>query len=416
MSIRPGPQPQHENINQHEREAFRALLGDGAWTPDEAYKVLGKARTVTLIKEDYLGLTHTSMGYLILLMARGRVAACGTADKPRSFARCMDMAYQRFALQRLGWQVITDPRQQPETARDDLIPVRTPERVVMLTAQFGAGRGCSVEKMQNLVADWRSEALSRGLQVVVLTPNTRRGRKIQEREQAWLQLVHCEPLKQEGGRVLYSDDSDPCGSEFPIAVITGTSLPDLTVEILSLPREERIQRARQALATDTVISSQQLQRHYGLKLGDMLGVPYVPALLHPVHGRYGLEVKTLFLLNSKRMQNMHVHRLAHAAGLAEMRQHLGVAPEPDLWHREPRSHLSYEQPDAIWHSSNGDVAVEYDTGSYSTNTIQKKRGTFTDRGFAATIWGVPSVKRQQRLQQQFGQQVLLADWFNDGSA
>lgn len=411
MSIHPGPQPQHDNISEQERVAFRRLLVDGAWTPHEAYKNLGKERVYVLIRDDYLALSYTSMGYLFLLMAKGRIAATGSCDKPRSFARCVNKAYQRLALQRLDWEVVTDPTQQPATARDDLIPVQTPGGMVMLTAQYGSGRGCSVEKLQNLVAAWRSEALFRGLQVVVLTPNLRRGRSIQEREQHWLRLVHCEPLKRKGGQVLYADDRDPRGNELPILRSETRHLPELSQQILSCPREERIHHAHQALAVDGVLSTQQLTRHFGLRLGDMRGVPFVSALLHPVHGRYGLEVKTRFLLRAKRMQHSHIHRLAHLAGLAEMRQQLGVHPDEEAWHIEPRSRLSYEQPDAIWHSPYGDVAIEFDTGSYSSLTIQKKRGTFKDRGFAATVWGVPSVKRQQRLKQQFGQEVLLADWF-----
>jgi hypothetical protein len=129
-----------------------------------------------------------------------------------------------------------------------------------------------------------------------------------------------------------------------------------------------------------------------------------------------LEVGTRFFLASARMRHMKDPYLAHHAGLAEMRQQLGVMPDKKIWQLEPRSRLSYEQPDALWHSPYGTVAIEYDTGSYSSLTIQKKREAFRDRGFSATVWGVPSVKRQQRLTQAFGQEVLLAKWFDNGKS
>lgn len=63
MSIRPGPQSRHDNISEQERRAFRRLLADGAWTPDEAYRNMGKERVYNLIKEDYLAPSYTSMGW-----------------------------------------------------------------------------------------------------------------------------------------------------------------------------------------------------------------------------------------------------------------------------------------------------------------------------------------------------------------
>lgn len=416
MSIRPGPQPRHEGISAQEREAFRALLQDGAWTTHEANQALGRQRARELASEGYLGLTFTAMGYLYFLQAPGRVAATGTCDKPRSFGSCINLAYRRLALQRLGWEAITDLQHLPRPARDDLTPVQTPEGIVWLTAQYGVGRGCSVQKLQKLVADWRSEALYHNIRVVVVTPNLRRGQRLQEREESWLRLVPCLPFKQQEGRLMYPDSHDPQACDGPVPLPETADLPELSQHILSLSREARIQQARQALEVDSVLSRQQLQRHYGLDTGDLQGVPFVHALLHPCHGRYGLEVGTRFFLASARMRHMKDPYLAHHAGLAEMRQQLGVMPDKKIWQLEPRSRLSYEQPDALWHSPYGTVAIEYDTGSYSSLTIQKKREAFRDRGFSATVWGVPSVKRQQRLTQAFGQEVLLAKWFDNGKS
>ncbi|WP_135230476.1 replication-relaxation family protein [Deinococcus fonticola] len=412
MTIRPGPRPRHEGVSEQEREAFRQLLRDGAWTPDETKAALGRKRMLELHEENYLSVTYTAMGLLVLPKAHGRVAATGSCDKPRSFARCINTAYQRLALQRLGWEVILDPARRPPTARDDLTPVQTPEGTVLLTAQFGSGRGCSVEKLESLVTQWRSEALFHNLRVVVLTPNVRRGKRLQERESSWLKLVHCLPLAEAKGRVMYPASDDPRASEAALHVPTDTALPELTRQILCLSRDARLHHARRALAVDSVMSTQQLRRHYGLEAGDLQDTPYVHALIHPCHGRYGLEVSTRFFLASPRMQYVHHHHLAHRAGLAEMRMQLSVEADTSVWQTEPRSRLSYEQPDAIWCTPKGSVAVEYDTGSYSMSTIQKKRETFSDRGFAATLWGVPAAKRQQRLQREFGEEVMLAQWFN----
>lgn len=159
MSIRPGPQPQHPEISDREREAFRALIRDGAWTGQEAMRAFSEARLAELSESDFLAVTWTAMGTLIFPKAKARVVATGSSDKPRSYATSVNTTYQRLALKRLGWTVVTDPQRRPPTVRKDLTVVETQEGIVMLSAQFGSGKGCSVEKLQNLVQQWRSEAL-----------------------------------------------------------------------------------------------------------------------------------------------------------------------------------------------------------------------------------------------------------------
>jgi hypothetical protein len=264
-----------------------------------------------------------------------------------------------------------------------------------MASTFGNGRGYSSAALRQMVPRWRSQALANGITVMIVTPNARRGRRLKENAGAWLRFQHCHPYRRRGGRLL-------CGE----------AAEDSSGVVASLDRGERLERARQALATDTVLSAAQLLRYYGLRATELHGWAHVHALQHPVHSRYGLDVAMSLYLASPRLQYAHDNVLAHRAGLAELRHQLGAPANPDVWEVEPKSNLSYEQPDAIWTTDQGEIAVEFDTGSYAMRVVENKRETFTDRGFIRTVWGVTSHTRQQRLSGLFGEDVLLSQWFH----
>jgi hypothetical protein len=83
--------------------------------------------------------------------------------------------------------------------------------------------------------------------------------------------------------------------------------------------------------------------------------------------------------------------LRHLAAVAEMRHLLGAPVE--RWQTLPWE--QGEQPDAVWESPVGLVAVEYDAGSYSPATILRKAHAF--EAFQGQVWGSSSPQRVAHL-------------------
>ena len=65
----------------------------------------------------------------------------------------------------------------------------------------------------------------------------------------------------------------------------------------------------------------------------------------------------------RKYAHLSASAVRHLAGVAEMRRLLR-APR-NKWHSEAGTSFASEQPDALWKSEQGDVAIEYDAGSYS---------------------------------------------------
>ncbi len=55
--------------------------------------------------------------------------------------------------------------------------------------------------------------------------------------------------------------------------------------------------------------------------------------------------------------------LRHLAGVAELRLRLGVPPDPGAWRVSLKPRHPVEEPDAVWFTPEGPVAVEYDAGA-----------------------------------------------------
>ncbi|THF69841.1 hypothetical protein E7T06_10075 [Deinococcus sp. Arct2-2] len=407
----------------------RQYLNDGAWTDSELKQHL--TRPAELLKAEFLVQMHTVMGTLTLLGSAGRKAVFETTEGAVSLQRQLDNAYLRLCLKEKGYVATT-----PETTRNlnlyagrmRLVEVMT-ERGVALAGGTMSSGGITPNGLDNMAVRLRSSALAYGFHVHVFTPQPKLGQAKAAQFRQFLTLETRVPghAQAQGSRLLLTQldaqqdrtGDGPFLSRYHALALYDSPDPGLpipTVDLLLLDKSERRERFFADLAADRVISYGQLRRHYGLDEHDLDRVPYVETVLQPTHMRKALEVKTRFFLGQKSLQSMSDHSLMHFAGTGEMRRILGVRTG-DHWRVNPRHVRASEEPDAVFRSPHGEVAVEFDTGTYTMTTIQKKLGAFSDRAFLETVWGVTSINRQRHLREEIGSQlkrdILLADWWSD---
>lgn len=102
--------------------------------------------------------------------------------------------------------------------------------------------------------------------------------------------------------------------------------------------------------------------------------------------------------------------LRHLAGLAEMRLLLEAPPDPRVWRVSPRPRHPVEEPDGVWLTPEGPVALEYDAGAYARARVRAKGEAFALR-FVGQVWGAPVPERVAYLRRFLpGARVLLAPW------
>jgi hypothetical protein len=407
----------------------RLYLHDGAWTETELTRQL--PRFTELLEAELIVQVHTAMGPLTLLGAPGRKAVFDTTEGAISLQHQLDRAFLRLCLKEKGYIPTT-----PETTRNlnsyagkmQLTEVMT-ERGIALAGGTMSGGGISRNGLDNIARQLRSSALAYGFHVHLFTPHPRLAHTHAAHFQQFLTLETRVPGRTEthSSRLLHTQLSPqhdrtgdgPFLSRYHALALYDSPEPGIpipTVDLLLLNKSERRERFLADLTADRVISYGQLRRHYGLGDHDLDRVPYVETILRPVHMRKALEVKTRFFLGQKKLQSMSDHSLMHLAGTGEMRRILGVRTG-DSWVVNARHAHASEEPDAVFRSPHGEIAVEFDLGSYTMNTIQKKLEAFHDRGYLETVWGVTSLTRQRRLRDNIGDQlkrdVLLADWWSD---
>lgn len=104
--------------------------------------------------------------------------------------------------------------------------------------------------------------------------------------------------------------------------------------------------------------------------------------------------------------------LRHLAGVAEMRRLLGVEADPGVWRVFHRQVHPVEEPDAVWFTPKGPVAVEYDVGSYSRDRVRAKGAAFATR-YVGQVWGTPVMERLGTLVSLLPKDAtaLLAPWW-----
>ena len=147
------------------------------------------------------------------------------------------------------------------------------------------------------------------------------------------------------------------------------------------------------LEPDQVLSFGQVARHYGLTLSKLPNDVFVfDAFLAPTHHSMAYQ-RVQFVTLERKVARYPAASLRHLAGIAEMRRLIGAPREQ--WCSEASKRFTSEMPDAVWASPRGNVAVEYDAGSYSPSKIASKALAF--KNYEGQVWGSPSRRRVAHL-------------------
>jgi len=125
---------------------------------------------------------------------------------------------------------------------------------------------------------------------------------------------------------------------------------------------------------------------------------------------YSREVRAVFYVLPE-LASLSLSALRHLAGVAEMRIRLGLPPDPSVWKASFARFHRVEEPDAVWFTPSGPVAVEYDAGHYSRRLLMEKHRAFALR-YVGQVWGAPVPKRAQTLERLLGGnvRVIVAPW------
>ncbi|GAA3998969.1 hypothetical protein GCM10022631_07220 [Deinococcus rubellus] len=422
-------------ITDPEKNALERLnYDDGAWTHAEATAVFGE-RLQYALDHRLLGAFDTLMGTMYVILGHGRFTIINASGDATSVQSQITKAYLRLSIAQLGWRVILDDEPSRKLTQFDwsqkrkMLHVKTEFGECLVTGHMRGG-GYSRQALEWLTKRFKSTALSRNFYVVVLTPSPNKGRMYAKKQASFLKLITVLPRStisdQLSTRIKVMPPRDWGGREpddRPYLAGTGwlkdpryQNVPDLTKQTLTLSRTDRIDAAWRALECDAAMSSAQLERHFGLEIADLEGVRYVETIVRSSKDMSANEVKTVFLTASRQIANGDDTALAHRCGTAEIRYMLGVDSDPARWQAEVRGRLSYENPDAVYvPESGGEIAVEFDAGSYGPRVIDRKLRTFKERGFQETIWAVTTDVRQRNLTKKIGDQlkrdVMLVNWW-----
>ena len=111
------------------------------------------------------------------------------------------------------------------------------------------------------------------------------------------------------------------------------------------------------------------------------------------------------------LRHLPLTALRHLAGVAELRLRLGVPPDPEVWRVSLKQVHPIDEPDGVWLTPRGPVAVEYDAGGYSRDRIRAKGEAFALR-FVGQVWGAPIPERVRTLRGFLPPlaQVVVAPW------
>ncbi|MFC4424927.1 hypothetical protein [Deinococcus navajonensis] len=421
--IKPGPQKVTVDLTADERaRLLRLHHTDGAWTRQELNDNFALGRVIQLERQNILGTIQTPLGYMTFLLAEGRIAVLGRSVGGPRLSTQLDRAYLRLALRQLDWPVSASQALAEAYGQEGMTQVDTPEGPALVLATLGTGQGYSAAGIRRVIPRQRSNALFHGYSVIILTPSPRRGQKAVAKESDWIQVRPILPRSTPHSRLQISQGWDEYLPPQPGPFLTpealplvAANLPGWSQQTLLLSRRERIERAVHDLAFDLVMSAAQLQRHYALQPEDLEGIPYVEDFITPINSAMAQEYRMRFFLAKKRQRYWSGPALGHHAATGEMRRLQHIPADPSRWSLGGRGkaagRLKYEEPDAIAHSSYGDVPQEYDTGSYTMSKIETKLETYRDRGFLQPYWGVPSARRARRLKALIPANLLLVDWF-----
>ncbi len=427
--IKRGPQRALLDLSTSEIHLLDQLYRfDGAWTMEEGLKAFGERTLTQLLQVGALGITPTSMGEMLLLLAHGRIMAYGVSGGAISLETQINRAYLRLSLTKLNCHM---PQQgdatrhlQQHDASKQFREIVTPYGHALVAAKL-TGDGYSSKHMLRVARRLRSSALAENFFVIILTPNQRKGQAYAAQHGAFFKVVCVLPqfktpaLSRPLTKVIPQSPTPPgphLSGEAWKADPQCLALPRIIQSVLQCPRDERIEQAMLSLECDGVMSAAQLKSFYALTPADLHGLYRRETLLRTTPSQRTSETRVEFITLSKRVSRLDDHRLAHRCGTGRMRHLMDIAPNTERWKAEHRGTLRYEEPDAVIFEQEGqERAIEFDNGTYSMSVVGKKLSAFQDRGFAETVWGVSNPLRKRSMTREIGDQlrreILLAEWW-----
>lgn len=417
-------------LTDDEKRTLRELYEyDGAWTDKELKAKC--PRHAEILKAGVLLPVYTVIGTLYMLSLTGRRLVLRDASSSRiAPQRNLDRAYIRLCMDDYGYEDTDESTTRgldQYAGKMELFEKVTPHGVALIGGTMSGG-GMTRVTIQQLVTRLKSSALAHNFRLILFTPSQARGQHLAERHASILTVIHHLPGGT-GERVKLTsfkpitDDAyaGPASSALleDLVLRKDQSLfPQLTLDLLRERRAERIEQFRADLDVDQVISAEQLRRHYMLRPQDLKNVRYVEAIMHPVQGRVSLEVKTRFYLASAALQYQDDTALGHLAGVGEMRRTMNVQADKSF-QLNPKRRLARDAPDAVYHSTYGPVAFEFDTGTYTLSTVQSKLESYVQQGYLQTIWGtanhrrVPTIEGIMEREEGAKGQVILSEWWRE---
>ncbi|WP_135230377.1 hypothetical protein [Deinococcus fonticola] len=415
-------------LTEAERHLLHRLYSaDYAWTEQEVRQHLPNERFRQFVEDKLLTVTSTEIGPLVLLSAAGQRAVYGSLEYSGSTEWHINMAYTRLALQHLGWRQSTASETVDLETFDTthrFCEVITPDGPALFCAKVTAD-GFSRRHIGRVAERLKSQALLHNFTVILAVPNAKKGRRLAERYGSFLKVLEVRPQTISGSMLARYQHPGPHPEQPAEGPYLGgeewktnpkyLDFPGHVLHILQQERSVRVAAALQSIEVDGVMSVALLRRFYGLEAADLLKALQVITTLRTSPRQATSETRVSFLTLDRRLAQQADSRLAHRAGTGCMRHLLDIPPDPERYRAEFRGLIKLESPDALWTAEDGaELALEYDNGTYSRDTIQTKLTTFSERGFR-TVWGVSHARRQRVLTTLFGQQlhgnVLLTEWW-----
>lgn len=157
--------------------------------------------------------------------------------------------------------------------------------------------------------------------------------------------------------------------------------------------EVALQQLKRDLRTDRVLTLTQVETRYQLGHLQLEAAGFLVFERFVGTTRHTKVCSHLFVAEDKKILEQHENTLRHLAGVAAMRQALGA--EAHTWSSAADASFALLRPDALWRTSEGTVAIEFDAGSYDPEQLRSKVAAFSN--FAGQVWGAASRARAARL-------------------
>lgn len=180
--------------------------------------------------------------------------------------------------------------------------------------------------------------------------------------------------------------------------------------------QEREEKLQAALQVDRVLSYGQLARYFGVKMNPVIreqhGLFAFDLVAVPIRSDPLFMVVVQCFTRARNLPYFYTNsQIVHLLGVAELRLMVGAHLQD--WKSEANLLGRSLLPDALWQTTAGVVAVEFDTGTYHSKTVQNKLAAF-GQSYAGVLWGSTSEQRVRKLRARHSgedREFLVIKWW-----